>query len=106
MGVTMHPAEVKAVGTKAEGVSTDDVVVALGKLKAGELAKAFAGLKGFESDSALDNLFGDWTEKTKGFAICIEAVGGKLKSSANTYLETDNSSGDLFEVKDAYAETR
>lgn len=102
----MKPAEVKSVGNTAKDVGTVDTSTAAKKLSAGEDDKATAKLHGFESSPALDEMLDLYIEKTKGLAGCLEIVGGKLIDSADIYISTDNASGDLFELKDAYAETR
>lgn len=102
----MKPAEVKSVGNTAKDVGTTDVSTAAKKLGTAEDDKATAKLHGFESNSGLDSVLDLYIQKTKGLAGCLEIVGGKLIDSAEIYISTDNASGDLFELKDAYAETR
>lgn len=92
----IDPSGVTKAGKAAQHIADTMVKPAHGELGSARKDEGSAHLSGLTSKTSLDSVLDDWEPTTSGLQDNVHATGGKLLSTSNTYVSTDNAAIDLF----------
>ncbi|MBO0826663.1 MAG: hypothetical protein J2P24_02665 [Streptosporangiales bacterium] len=83
-------------GKAAQHIADTMLKPAHGELGSAQKDEGGAHLDGFSSKASLDTVIDIWQPTTSGLQDNVHGTGGKLLSTSNTYVSTDNAAVDLF----------